>query len=164
MVWEFFSARDWVEFDEALQVLGDYIEQAPTQLRLDSDAGSAVLDLMHLNAAEGSLRTGLRAPTPTRGPFLVASRPAAISAIYETDTGPFVGHDPRENPRLSDVTLFGSDASKLAWLSGTDSVAGIATRFIPTVTRLGNLHREFHDRRQEWTFHDPTFSAPTAFS
>jgi hypothetical protein len=35
-------------------------------------------------------------------------------AIESTDSGPFVGHDPREARRLWDVTFLSSDASKLA--------------------------------------------------
>jgi hypothetical protein len=165
MVWEFFSNRKWINFDAGLDVLGDFVEEAQTQLPLDSAAGTAVLDLMHLNAAEASLPAGLREGGP-RDPFrLDVSRSATFEAIFESDCGPFVGHDPRNEPRLWDVTLYGSDASKLAWLAETESVEELRHDFTGTVTRLGDLYDQFQESRRTFDLAaDSTFWVPTAFA
>lgn len=149
MVWEGLQQTGWVDFRSATDTITGPFRRGQTQLRMDEPAGAAVIDLMHLNAAEidlptaaaqGRLRPGFVAAP--RMPFrLEVSADAARVAIETTDSGPFVGHDPRQARRFWDVTLFSSDASKLAWLSGTDSLDELQARFVPTVQSLGDLYR-----------------------
>src|SRR4051794_6475649 len=123
MVWEYFQRNEWIDFDAATEVISSFFAAGLTQLRPDTRAARAVADLMHLNAAEadlpvaaseGRLQVDLRAV-----PFhLKVSADAARFAINATDSGPFVGHDPLTARRFWDVTLYSSDASKLAWLAG----------------------------------------------
>jgi hypothetical protein len=146
MVWEFFATRGWIDFDRATPTITDFFSSGRTQLAADEPAALAVADLMHLNAAEADLpvaATQDRLQTDLAGqPFhLVVSADAARFAINATDSGPFVGHDPRQSRRFWDVTLFSSDASKLAWLADTDSLETLRERFVPAVSDLAGLYR-----------------------
>jgi hypothetical protein len=164
MVWEYFSNRNWIDFSAGLDVIGDFFEQAPIQLPRGAQAVTAIFDLIHLNSAEASIPGGFAEPTGNAPFFLEVSRASAFTAINETNSGPFVGHDPRENPGLWDVTLYGSDASKLFWLADTDSVEELRDGFISAVTKLGDRYQRFDESRTGWTFDDSTFWLPTAFA
>jgi hypothetical protein len=164
MVWEFLSEQGWVDYRRASETISEFLVGAETILPPDSVAGRAVLDLIHLNAAELAVPVGLREPR-ANAPFLLeVPRQAARVAIYVSDSSPFWGHDPTEQARLWDVTLYSSDASKLAWLSETESPETLAERFIPAVTRLAALQQRLHESRAEWQYDDPTFWEPSAFA
>jgi len=145
MVWEYLAESGWVDFSAATETITGFFRSGRTQLAADDPAALAVSDLMHLNAAEADLpaaatqdrlHTGLAA-----APFtLQVSAGAARFAINSTDSGPFVGHDPREARRFWDVTLLSSDASKLAWLARTDSLEILRDRFLQAVTDLAGLY------------------------
>jgi hypothetical protein len=100
---------------------------------------------MLLNAAEIQLAAMQRESVESLPLHVLPA--SASRAIFLTDSGPFLGHSPRDKPRLWDVTLYGSDASKLAWLAGSDAVEEIATRFTPIMhdllgycDRYGNIY------------------------
>ena len=146
MVWEYFQQNGWIDFDAATETIGGFFAAGLTQLPADTAAARAVSDLMHLNAAEADLPAAAAQDRLQLGlvavPFhLRVSSDAARFAINATDSGPFVGHDPLEARRFWDVTLYSSDASKLAWLAGTDTLEGLRENFIPAVTDLVGLYR-----------------------
>jgi hypothetical protein len=101
---------------------------------VSDDAALSVMDLMYLNAAEIQL-CGMIHHEGVESPLGVSSQ-AASTATVLTDSGPFVGHDPRTRPRLWDATLYGSDASKLAWLAKSDKVDQVAERFVTIMHEL----------------------------
>jgi hypothetical protein len=156
VVWEDLQEIGWIDFGWVTETIAVPFVTGQTQLGMQEPGGAAVVDLMHLNAAEidlptaatqGRLQPGLIAAP--RMPFrLQVSREAAHVAIEITDSGPFVGHDPRATRRFWDVTVFSSDASKLAWLCGSDSLEELRARFIPTVRQLGDLYRRLEPFRQ----------------
>ena len=150
MVYEYLSQQGWVDFRAATDTITTFFRAGQTILAWNEPPARVVEDLMHLNAAEAALpeavRGGrLRGPSAA-GPFhLEVSEAAARFAIDSTDSGPFVGHDPRQARRLWDVTLLSSDASKLAWLAETESVEELRERFTVAVTRLAELYRGLED-------------------
>jgi hypothetical protein len=151
MVWEYLSENGWVDFTAATEMITVFFARGQTRLAADDPAALAVSDLMHLNAAEADLPTAAaedRLQTQVSGvPFyLLVSADAARFAINSTDSGPFVGHDPRQARNFWDVTLFSSDASKLAWLAGTDSLETLRERFKPAVMDLAGFYRGAEDQ------------------
>jgi hypothetical protein len=150
MVWEYLAESGWVDFGPATETITAFFDSGRTELAADDPAAVAVSDLMHLNAAEADLPAAaaqerLQVDLPNMPFRLEVSADAARFAINATDSGPFVGHDPREARRFWDVTLLSSDASKLAWLSGEDSLEGLRQRFIPAVSDLAGLYRDLGD-------------------
>lgn len=140
MVYEFLQGQGLVNFSAATHALDQLFSGIQTVIAIDSPEGMAVLDLMHLNAAEIALR-----PEPDYELPLYVPEPAARAAISATNSGPFVAHNVRARPRLWDVTLLGSDASKLAWLADTESVETVAERFVDVVRRLAELYAQSGD-------------------
>lgn len=164
MIWEYLHARGWVDFEVAHATISSFFENVGSVVPPGSDADLAATDLIHLTAAELALPHGLR-ETPRYAPFfLEVSEPAARLAVFYSDCGPFKTHNPREQPRLWDVPLLGSDASKLAWLAETDSVEVLAERFIPAVTRLAAMHQELSERRSDRLDDDLTVWRPEVFA
>jgi hypothetical protein len=141
MLYNFLEDEGFFDFSSAAGVIRTFFEESPTILPIESSAVDAVADLMHLNAAEASLQEFRFSSTELPPRPLAVSERAAHFAIVTSDSGPFVGHDPREEPRLWDVTLYGSDASKLAWLADTDSVEAVAARFTEIIPRLAEYYR-----------------------
>jgi hypothetical protein len=146
MVWEYFQRNGWIDFDAATETIGGFFAAGLTQLPPGTPAARAVADLMHLNAAEIDLPAATaqgRLQADLVGvPFhLRVSPDAARLAINATDSGPFVGHDPLQARRFWDVTLYSSDASKLAWLAKTDKLEGLRENFVQAVTDLAGLYR-----------------------
>ena len=164
MIWEYLQERGWVDFGVAHATISSFFEDVGSVVPPGSDADLAATDLIHLTAAELALPHGLR-ETPLYAPFfLEVPEPAARLAIFCSDCGPFKTHNPREQPRLWDVPLLGSDASKLAWVAETDSVEVLAERFIPAVTRLAAMHQELNERRSDRPDDDPTVWRPEVFA
>jgi hypothetical protein len=159
VVYEYLIGERWIDFRYATETIYAFFDRWPALSPPDGvrtippPEGSvlaAVTDLIHLNAAEAALvaewgepESGLQIPPHTRKfqfePLRIPQQ-AAEFALFATDSGPFVGHDPRDNARLWDVTLLGSDASKLAWLSGSDSVDVLAEQFVDVVQRFAALY------------------------
>lgn len=145
MIYESLQEAHLVDFGRASGEIRGFLSAAPTILPAESDAVLAVTDLIHLNAAEATLLAPLaEGPHFFEGPLLVTPG-AARFAIAATNSGPFIGHDPRQRPRLWDVTLLGSDASKLAWLAETDSVEVLRETFDDVIGRLAMLYRQHED-------------------
>jgi hypothetical protein len=142
-VYEYVQQQGLVEFGTATDQIKSFLGQAETILPGDSPAISAAIDLTHLNAAEITLL--LEPSAFTHGEPLRVSEQASQLALSATNSGPTYGHDPREQPRLWDVTLLGSDASKLSWLGETDSVQIVADRFETIVHRLADLYARYPD-------------------
>lgn len=135
MISDAIQAHGLFDFTAAKGALGTFFENAGSRIDVDDDAAELVRDLMLLNAAEIEL-AGMAAHHEEVDLPLEVSSQAASRATFLTDSGPFVGHDPRAQPRLWDVTLYGSDASKLAWLAGSDAVDEVAASFIPIMSEL----------------------------
>lgn len=145
MIYQSLEQAHLVDFGRASDEIRGFLSEGRTMLPAQSDAVQAVADLIHLNAAEATLLVPLpEGARLFREPLLVTVD-AARFAISATDSGPFIGHDPRQRPRLWDVTLLGGDASKLAWLGGTDSVDVLRDRFDDVIARLASLYHERED-------------------
>jgi hypothetical protein len=141
VIFEQLQARGLVDFAEASPAISHALARSG---RLDPKGrlGRAVADLMHLNAAELALAIQL---PEFHGEPLAVSVQAAEFATVLTNSGPFFGHSPLDRPALWDVTLFGSDASKLAWLADTDSVEVIRDRFDSVVSDLAGMYRDVEE-------------------
>ena len=165
MIWEVLHELGWVDFTVANATISRFFDEVGSGVPVGSDADLAATDLIHLTAAELALPRGLR-DTPSDGPFFLnVPKSAARLAAFSSDCGPFKTHNPREKPRLWDVTLFGSDASKLAWLADTDSVETLAERFVPAVMRLGDMYDDLSQRRTDRPDdHGPTAWRPEVFA
>ena len=145
MIYEMLSDQGLVDFSEATPVISEVFVGERTFLRPDSEAARAVTDLMHLNAVEAHV-VGQVLPRSESLDLPVRVSPgSARFATWTTDSGPFLGHDPRNNPALWDVTLFGGDASKLAWLSGSWSVAALRDNFDTVINDLAGLYEGRED-------------------
>jgi hypothetical protein len=144
VIYESLQKDGLVDFSEATSVINNYFRTAQTVLPFESGAGTAIADLIHLNAAEASLAAYALQREPTDKPLRVLPEAASL-AIWTTDSGPFFGHDPRENPGLWEVTFFSSDASKLAWLSRTHSVETLRERFDDVIADLFAQYRGQED-------------------
>jgi hypothetical protein len=144
VIYESLIDQGLVDFSEATPLITAVFVGERTLLPPDSDAATAVTDLMHLNAAEAHLLIPAQLSESLELPVPV-SRESAHFATWATDSGPFLGHDPRENPALWDVTLLGGDASKLAWLSGSWSVATLRDKFATVISDLAGLYRRYED-------------------
>jgi hypothetical protein len=158
MVWEYLAERGWVDFGSTVETADAFIGSTATHIGVEGPALTATLDLVHLNAAEASLPGGLREPG-LDAPFRLEVAPWVTPfALFASDCGPFWGHDPRDGPKIWDVTLYSGDASKLAWLAETDSVITLAERFVPAVQRLGALYVQFFASSGELFASDPALS------
>lgn len=144
MLYESLSDQGLVDFSEASAVINEVFVGGRTLLPPRSGAAVAVADLMHLNAAEAHLVGGIQLAERLELPLPV-SRESARFATWATDSGPFLGHDPRENPALWDVTLLGGDASKLAWLSRSSSVETLRDNFDAVIRDLAGLYETRED-------------------
>jgi hypothetical protein len=163
VIWEELQSQGWVDFTAAHQTISSFFAGAGSEVAEGSEADLAATDLVHLTAAEIALPTGLQDALYV--PFsLEVPTWAARLAVFSSDCGPFKTHNPRETPRLWDVTLLGSDASKLAWSAGTDSVELVAERFIPVVSRLAEMYARLNERRTDLVEDDPTAWRPEVFA
>lgn len=164
MIWEYLHERGWVDFSIASREISRFFEEFGSVVTPGSDADLAATDLIHLTAAEVALPHGLRDVSPDAPFYLDVPERAARLAVFCSDCGPFKTHNPREQPRLWDVPLLGSDASKLAWLADTDDVAVLAERFVPIVDRLAVMYQELSDRRGDQENDDLTTWRPDVFA
>ena len=161
MIWEELRDRDWIDFSVAEPTISTFFSAVEPWVPVGSDADLATSDLIHLTAAElalseGGLEQRLDAPTSEVPFHLHVSEQSARLAVFSSDCGPFKLHNPREQPRLWDVTLFGSDASKLAWSAESDAVEVVADRFLGIVRRLADMYDDVDRRRPPVSASDPT--------
>jgi hypothetical protein len=145
VIYEMLSDQGLIDFSEATPVIREVFVGEKTFLRPDSEAARAVTDLMHLNAAEAHLVGQVLPLSEPLEPPVRVSPESARFATWTTDSGPFLGHDPRKEPALWDVTLFGGDASKLAWLSGSWSVEALRDKFDAVISDLAGLYEGRED-------------------
>lgn len=145
MIWEELQAAGWVDFGVADEAISDVFAKVASGVPAGSEADLAATDLIYLTAAELAVPRGL-GEGPDAPFFIEVPESAARLAAFSADCGPFKTHNPREAPKLWDVTLFGSDASKLAWVAATDSVEVLRERFVATVVELAGMYQQL-DRR-----------------
>ncbi len=143
MVYEYLAEQDLIDFAAATGPITGVVSDRRPEADMEPADIAAVTDLLHLNAAELTLLE--TPPWESINPGFRVSEAAGVRAISATNSGPFFAHSVLEQPRLWDVTLLGSDAGKLAWLSGSESVEYIATRFVQIVDRLGQMYRDYDD-------------------
>ena len=144
MVHEQLADVGLVDFADATEVIDRFLGfefTVPWRTEVNREA---TRDLMHLNAVEAMLPPlGNSLPEP---PMHVPAL-AANFAILASNSGPFVMHDIRADPQLWDVTLLGSDASKLSWLLGSTSVQKLRDEFDGVIARLNETHLAFRSAR-----------------
>lgn len=165
MIWEELQRSGWVDFGVAQPAIAYFFADVGSEVEPGSEADLVSTDLIHLTAAELALPQGLSETRPPNAPFfLEVPEEAARLAPFTADCGPFKGHNPRDEPKLWDVTLYGSDASKLAWLARTGSVQGVAERFVEVVSRLADMHQALRARRNVWLGDEATTFRPEVFA
>jgi hypothetical protein len=133
MIYEQLSKH--VDFTEVSEAITQSFASAAREI----PGAQALVDLTHLNAAEAATLWPRAVPISETQSVLPLAVPAeaAYFAISATDSGPMWLHDPTNNPKLWDVTLLGSDASKLAWISQNESVEALAASFTSVISKLG---------------------------
>jgi hypothetical protein len=137
MVWELFSERGIFEFGDASPAIR---RLAGSRAPFGSSGHSELEERLHLNSAEIMLPP-LTPELWRSRPITVASR-AADLAMLATNCTPFQGCLSDEPPALWDVTLFGSDANKLARVAGTTDVVELRKQFVAVIRRLRDLYLE----------------------
>jgi hypothetical protein len=146
VIWEHLQERGWVDFGDAPSTITRFFDQVGSFAEPGGETDLVATDLIHLTAAELSLPQGLGAGRGDAPFFLEVQDRASRQAAFRSDCGPFKSHNPAAQPRLWDVPVYASDASKLAWVAETESVEVLAERFVPAVQRLASLYEDLGRR------------------